>query len=230
MLYSEFPAKRKTMLSNSTRGSTFGETPASLPREVRAQAKIRTMTKDNRKCRIVLTAIILQRGRASRSGSPLRVSKLTAAWYCDYREFRPHLNQHPRGTLIADLVDELATVPTIAPDLEDSGRLRRTVDEYIQVQGVRVAKGSSVGLARVWSARSTDQRQCNWLAPAKRRVAGIGGVIPRPEESLPRAPVLAVPLPWAPGRFCPRLNAYVTADSKQNSCAGFDATTSHSTG
>src|SRR5205814_9826030 len=74
----------------------------------------------------------------------------------------------------------------------------------------------SVGLARVWSARSTDQRQCNWLAPAKRRVAGIGGVIPRPEESLPRAPVLAVPLPWAPGRFCPRLNAYVTADSKQN--------------
>src|SRR5256884_463170 len=107
MLYSEFPAKRKTMLSNSTRGSTFGETPASLPREVRAQAKIRTMTKDNRKCRIVLTAIILQRGRASRSGSPLRVSKLTAAWYCDYREFRPHLNQHPRGTLIADLVDEL---------------------------------------------------------------------------------------------------------------------------
>src|SRR5437879_6707523 len=137
MLYSEFPAKRKTMLSNSTRGSTFGETPASLPREVRAQAKIRTMTKDNRKCRIVLTAIILQRGRASRSGSPLRVSKLTAAWYCDYREFRPHLNQHPRGTLIADLVDELATVPTIAPDLEDSGRLRRTVDEYIQVQGDR---------------------------------------------------------------------------------------------
>ena len=51
--------------------------------------------------------------------------------------------------------------------------------------------------------------------PAKRRVAGIGGVIPRPGESLPRAPVSAIPLPWAPGRLCPRLNAYVTADTSQ---------------
>ena len=24
---------------------------------------------------------------------------------CDYREFRPYVNQHPYGTLIADLVD-----------------------------------------------------------------------------------------------------------------------------
>jgi len=54
------------------------------------------------------------------------------------------------------------------------------------------------------------KRRCNWLAPAKRRVAGIGGVIPRAEELLPRAPVPAVPLPWAPGRLCLRLNAYVT--------------------
>jgi hypothetical protein len=38
---------------------------------------------------------------------------------CDYREFRPHLNQHPCGALIAHLVEELATVPTIALDLED---------------------------------------------------------------------------------------------------------------
>src|SRR6266478_266184 len=67
------------------------------------------------------------------------------------------------------------------------------------------------------------------LQTTKRRGAGIGGVIPRPEESLPRAPVLAVPLPWDPGRLCPRPNAYVTADSKQNSCAEFDATISHST-
>lgn len=65
--------------------------------------------------------------------------------------------------------------------------------------------------------------------PAKRRVAGIGGVIPRPGESLPRAPVSAIPLPWAPGRLCPRLNAYVTADSSQNSYAVFDATISRST-
>jgi hypothetical protein len=73
------------------------------------------------------------------------------------------------------------------------------------------------------------KRRCNRLAPAKRRLADIGGVIPRPEESLPPAPVPAVPLPWAPGRLCPRPNAYVTADSKQNSFAGSDATISHST-
>jgi hypothetical protein len=35
--------------------------------------------------------------------------------------------QHHCGTLIADLVDELATVPTIALDLEDWQPLRRTV-------------------------------------------------------------------------------------------------------
>src|ERR1700747_2551531 len=59
--------------------------------------------------------------------------------------------------------------------------------------------------------------------------AGIGGEVRRPEESLPRAPVLAVPLPWAPGRLCPRLNTYGTADSKKNSFAEYDATISHST-
>jgi len=69
----------------------------------------------------------------------------------------------------------------------------------------------------------------NWLAPAKRRVADIGGVIPRPVESLPRAPVPAVLLLWTPGRLCPRLNAYGTADSRQNSCPAFAATISHST-
>jgi hypothetical protein len=68
------------------------------------------------------------------------------------------------------------------------------------------------------------KHRCNWLAPAKRRVADIGGVIPRPEESLPRATVPAFPLPWVAGRLCPRLNAYATADSRRNSCAAFDAT------
>jgi hypothetical protein len=73
------------------------------------------------------------------------------------------------------------------------------------------------------------KRRCNRLVPAKQRSAGIDGVIPRPVESLPRAPVPAVPLPWAPGRLCPRLNAYGTADSRQNSCAAFGTTISHST-
>src|SRR5882757_8541554 len=74
-----------------------------------------------------------------------------------------------------------------------------------------------------------DNRRGNRLAPAKRHVADIGGVIPRPEESLPRTPVPAVPLPGAQGHLCPRINAYVTADSRQNSSAVFDATISHST-
>ena len=73
------------------------------------------------------------------------------------------------------------------------------------------------------------KHRCNWLAPAKRRVADIGGVIPRPAQSLPRALVPAVPLPWTPGRLCPRLNAYGTADSRQNNCVAFAATNSHST-
>src|SRR5438445_12566691 len=42
-------------------------------------------------------------------------------------------------------------------------------------------------------------------------------VIPRPAQSLPRAPVPAVPLPWTPGRLCPRINAYVTADRDRKS-------------
>ena len=29
---------------------------------------------------------------------------------CDYREFRPYINQHPYGTLIADLVDHTGFV------------------------------------------------------------------------------------------------------------------------
>jgi hypothetical protein len=61
------------------------------------------------------------------------------------------------------------------------------------------------------------KHRCNWLAPAKRRVADIGGVIRR---SLPRATVPAVPLPWTPGRLCPRPNAYGTADSTASPSAG----------
>jgi hypothetical protein len=69
---------------------------------------------------------------------------------CDYREFRPH----PCGTLIADLVDELATVLTIALDLEDWESLCRTIDEHFQVRGVCVTNQSGVGSARVWPAGS----------------------------------------------------------------------------
>jgi hypothetical protein len=61
------------------------------------------------------------------------------------------------------------------------------------------------------------KHRCNWLAPAKRRVADIGGVIPRPAQSLPRAPVPSVRLPWTPGSLCPRLNAYGTADTSGQS-------------
>jgi hypothetical protein len=74
---------------------------------------------------------------------------------CGYREFRPYLNQHPCGTLIADLVDELATVPTIVT--EDWEPLPHTVDEFFQVQGVRGAKESGYGSAKVWSARSKEK-------------------------------------------------------------------------
>ena len=48
-------------------------------------------------------------------------------------------------------------------------------------------------------------------------------------ESLQRTPVPVVPLPWAQEPLCPRINAYGTADSRQNSSAVFDATISHST-
>ena len=71
------------------------------------------------------------------------------------------------GTLIADFVDELATVPTIALGLEDWQPLRRTVDEYFQLLEVRVAKESGVGSARVWSARS--RRSGIFSQEAKRR-------------------------------------------------------------
>src|SRR5271166_2134713 len=102
---------------------------------------------------------------------------------------------------------------------KDWQSLPRPVVECIQVLGVRVAKESvfdqlkfgRVDLGEAAFLLRKGNRRCNQLAPAKRPVAGIGGVIPRPEESLPRAPVPVVPLPWAPGRLCPRLNAYGTA-------------------
>jgi hypothetical protein len=80
----------------------------------------------------------------------------------------------------------------------------------------RLSKSSGRPADRSLFARSECRLAMPALQATKRRGAGIGGVVPRLEESLPRAPVPAVPLPWAPGHLCPRLNAYGTADSKQN--------------
>ena len=145
------------------------------------------------------------------------------------------INQHTCGTLIADLVDALSLLASTSQS-KDWKSLPRPVVECIKVLGVCVAKESGFDQQKFCSARSRrsgistqeGKRRGNRLAPAKRRVADIGGVIPRPVESLPRAPVPAVPLPWAPGRLCPRLNAFGTADSRQNSCVEFDVTVSHS--
>jgi len=146
------------------------------------------------------------------------------------------INQHPCGTLISDLVDALSLVASTS-ESKDWQSLPRTVVECIQVQGVRVAKECVLDqqeFGRVDHGEAPfplqeGKRRCNWLAPAKRRVADIGDAIRRPAQSLPLAPVPAVPLPWTPGRLCPRPNAYGTADSRQNNCAAFAATISHST-
>ena len=69
----------------------------------------------------------------------------------------------------------------------------------------------------------------DFLRATKRRGAGIGGGGPRPEESLPRAPVAGAPQLWALARLWPRLNASATADSRQNSGAEFGVTISGST-
>ena len=120
---------------------------------------------------------------------------------------------------------------------KDWQSLPRPVVQCMQVLRVRVAKESVFDQLRFGRVDQGEAAfllrkakcRCNRLAPAKRPVAGIDGVIPQPEECLPRAPVPAVPLPGAPGRLCPRLNAFGTADSRQNSCVEFVATISRST-
>jgi len=89
-------------------------------------------------------------------------------------------------------------------------------------------KTGSRPVERSLSPKGKGRLQCA-LQATKRRGAGIGDAVPRPVESLPRAPVPVVPMPWTPGRLCPTPNAYVTADSRKNNFAGFDATISHST-
>src|SRR5271169_732850 len=124
---------------------------------------------------------------------------------------------------------KLATLLTVAlGGLSVSASPRRVGNPFCERTQFCISK-SLIGRSRRSGISAQEgKRRCNRLVPAKRRVAGIGGVIPRPVESLPRAPVPAVPLPWAPGRLCPRLNEYGTADSKQNSFAEFAATISHS--
>jgi hypothetical protein len=60
-----------------------------------------------------------------------------------YREFRPYLNQHRCGTLIADLIDaHWFPCWQAHRSPKDWQSLPRPVVERIQVQGVRVAKES----------------------------------------------------------------------------------------
>ena len=53
------------------------------------------------------------------------------------------INQHPCGTLIADLVDALSLLASTS-ESKDWQSLPRPVVECIQVQGVRVAKESGL--------------------------------------------------------------------------------------
>lgn len=103
------------------------------------------------------------------------------------------------------------------------GRIRFWITQRHKVWSSKLKRS---GIS-VFSLKERNRRGSR-LAPAKRRVAGIGGVVPRPEESLPRDPVPVVPLLWAPGRLCPKLNGSATADSRQNICAEFHAVLSHS--
>ena len=82
----------------------------------------------------------------------------------------------------------------------------------LEAQGVLVAKECGFDqqkFGRVDQGEAAfpfqeGKRRCNRLAPAKQRSAGIGGVIPRPVESLRRAPVPAVPLPRGSGASLPK--------------------------
>ena len=142
-------------------------------------------------------------------------------WHADRRS--------PRRTL-ASLSARRRSLKTGSLCLAQSSRhssarspCRERIRFSISKSLVRVEQGESAFPLKAGKCRG------NRLAPAKRRVARIGGVAPRPEESLPRSPVPVVPLPWVPEHLCPRLSVYVTADSRQNSCAEFDAMISHST-
>ena len=76
---------------------------------------------------------------------------------------------------------------------KDWQSLPRPVVECMQVLRVRVAKESvfdQLKFGRVDQGEAAfllrkAKCRCNRLAPAKRPVAGIDGVIPQPEESLP---------------------------------------------
>src|SRR5580700_4664049 len=63
------------------------------------------------------------------------------------------INQHPCGTLIADLVDALSLLASTS-ESKDWQSLPRPIVECPQVQGVRVAKECGFGSTRVWSCRS----------------------------------------------------------------------------
>jgi hypothetical protein len=93
---------------------------------------------------------------------------------------------------------------------KDWQSLPRPGVECIEVLRVLVAKECGFGSTTVWSGDHGEapfplqegKHRCNWLGPAKRRVADIGDVIRRPAQSLPRAPVPAVTrVSWSLPRF-----------------------------
>jgi hypothetical protein len=130
------------------------------------------------------------------------------------------INQHRCRTRIADLVDALSLLASTslrtgslclvlsssAPKCRESVSRKNAVLDQQEFR--RIDQGEAA------FPLQEGKHRCNWFAPAKRRVADIGGVIPRPAQALPRAPVPAVRQSWAPGRLCPRLNAYGTVDSR----------------
>jgi hypothetical protein len=117
------------------------------------------------------------------------------------------INQHTCGTLIADLVDALSLLASTSQS-KDWKSLPRPVVECIKVLGVRVAKETGFDQQKFCSARSRrsgistqeGKRRGNRLAPAKLRVADIGGV-----DFLPASAILIYGIgPAAGSPFHPR--------------------------
>jgi hypothetical protein len=123
-----------------------------------------------------------------RTGSPERMKD-----GCAHRELRPyqpaslwHANR--RSSRCTFLVGKHIGVQRLAVSASSSRRVHPSA-------GSSCRERIRFPLAKVWSRRSRRSSisvQGNRLAPARRRVADIDGVIPRPEESLPRTPVPAV--------------------------------------
>src|SRR5207253_10229498 len=87
---------------------------------------------------------------------------------CDYREFRPYVNQHPYATLIADLVDHTGFVvgkhigvQRLAVSASLSRRVHRSAGKFVSRKN-RVLDQQKFGQGK--------QTWTNRVAPVKRRV------------------------------------------------------------